>query len=144
MADHHRGFTCVKDATGRPGRLLVCAHREAAVVPAGDAQVVAGAGTAGPTAGCGWSLPAGADLGDGRGHRAEAVPARTCATLGARDDPGTPLQAHPASATTGDGQCCVREPGERTASVAVGLAGGAGLSRMACGISPEQARGTGS
>src|SRR5258708_8658105 len=83
-------FAGVGDAAGRAGRLPVCVHRRAAVLPVGDAQDVAGPGVAGATAGYGWRLEAGADPGNGGGRCAGAVPTRAFAALRARDDPRTP------------------------------------------------------
>src|SRR5258708_8060448 len=83
-------FAGVGDAAGRAGRLPVCVHRRAAVLPVGDAQDVAGPGVAGATAGYGWHLGAGADPGTGGGPCAGAGPAPAGAPPRARDDPGTP------------------------------------------------------
>src|SRR5579864_927294 len=108
----------VGDATDGAGRLPVCADGGAAVLPAGDAQDVAGAGVAGTTAEGGWHLGAGAGDGYGRGHCPGAVPARAITALGARDDPGAPGIAVTGSTPTGDGQRGAGEPGDHEAFVA--------------------------
>jgi AAA ATPase domain len=114
------------------GQLAVCAHRGTAAVPARDAQAVPGAGVAGASFRGGWNwwwrwLPS----------LRRSGRARSVAAISACDDPGMPLQAHPASATAGDGQRCVGEPGERAASVAGGRAGSAGRHRSAGGSRQE-------
>src|SRR5260370_3154673 len=67
---------------------------------------------------CEWYLGAGADRGDGRGSRAEAVPARAVTALGASDDPGTAGTAQASRAPTGEGRCRAGEPGDSFAPVA--------------------------
>src|SRR5260370_15871197 len=120
-------------AAGRVGTLAVCADGWAAVVPAGDTQAVPRPAVAGTTTWCGWHLAAAADRGYGRCRRAGWVEERAVAALGARDDPGTPGSAVPASAPASDGRRRAGHPGERPAPVAGGRAGGAGQGRGAGG-----------
>src|SRR2546421_9888619 len=79
---------------------------------------------AGPTVECGWKLGTGADRGDGRGPRAEAIPACAVTALGTFDDPGTPGKAKTSRAPTGAGECCAGKPGDGEIAVATGRIGG--------------------
>src|SRR5207302_7110808 len=106
--------------------LPVCAHRWTAVVPAGDAQAVAGSAVAGAPAGSRWYLAAGADPGDSCGRRPRGVRARAVAALSTYADPGQAGSALPGRTLPGAGSRRAGNVGERAAAVATGRDEGAG------------------
>src|SRR5207302_119099 len=71
------------------------------VLPAGDAQAVAGAAVAQAQGECRWQLEAGADPGPGHGPQPRQTAARPDAPLGARGHPGPRGQPHPAPGPAG-------------------------------------------
>src|SRR5207253_10494506 len=103
----------------------VCADGGAAVVPAGDAQAVAGPAVASATAGSGWQLVAGAERGPG-GPRRGAVPARPVAALRAHAAPGPSGPALKSRTPAGAGSRGAGNVGERAVAVAAGRAGRTG------------------